>query len=319
MKHLRQGSGSDCENDETCKNNDRGINDECVICLNDFDDDTIVRVLPCVHGFHVKCINSWLSRSILCPYCKFDLKAYAIKSFGLENILTHHVINEPDMDLFEGEPNFTPNELNDENYDNNNDNQVEIEMTPMGNDEDGNIDKNDKEEIAFSLAIPTGVLAGENSPKILLRSIPSSTSISSSLSTNQRRSSIPPSGRHSYNNSPSSHNLNNRITLSASSSSSVKRGLANIPQVPIHTDHLSHSPSSRATTPISIISSSKPANITPISSRTNSGTSHHLRPLIVPLNEIRSTNRFNNSDECSSDVASFGDLEVRNNPPSGGK
>jgi hypothetical protein len=46
-------------------------NDACAICLDDFEEDMDVRLLPCRHGFHPPCIDPWLSdRSDECPICK---------------------------------------------------------------------------------------------------------------------------------------------------------------------------------------------------------------------------------------------------------
>ncbi|CAH9065605.1 unnamed protein product [Cuscuta europaea] len=44
---------------------------ECCICLADYEDDDIVRVLPeCGHLFHVKCIDIWFKRRPTCPFCR---------------------------------------------------------------------------------------------------------------------------------------------------------------------------------------------------------------------------------------------------------
>uniref|UniRef100_A0ACD5VX63 Uncharacterized protein n=1 Tax=Avena sativa TaxID=4498 RepID=A0ACD5VX63_AVESA len=44
---------------------------ECAICLAEFARGERVRVLPrCHHGFHVRCIDRWLSARQTCPTCR---------------------------------------------------------------------------------------------------------------------------------------------------------------------------------------------------------------------------------------------------------
>ncbi|KAL5550608.1 hypothetical protein UlMin_000784 [Ulmus minor] len=47
---------------------------ECPICLGEFEDGEKVRVLPkCKHGFHVRCIDTWLLSHSSCPNCRHSL------------------------------------------------------------------------------------------------------------------------------------------------------------------------------------------------------------------------------------------------------
>jgi len=47
---------------------------ECAICLSDFVEGDIVRVLPCCHIFHLDEVDMWLiQRKKLCPICKADV------------------------------------------------------------------------------------------------------------------------------------------------------------------------------------------------------------------------------------------------------
>ncbi|XP_039046100.1 RING-H2 finger protein ATL74-like [Hibiscus syriacus] len=47
---------------------------DCPICLGEFMDGEKVRVLPkCNHGFHVRCIDTWLKSSSSCPTCRRPL------------------------------------------------------------------------------------------------------------------------------------------------------------------------------------------------------------------------------------------------------
>ncbi|KAF0741402.1 hypothetical protein Ae201684P_017478 [Aphanomyces euteiches] len=49
--------------------------DSCPICLGDYASNDDIRELPCGHGFHVGCIDSWLRLNKLCPLCKADVEA----------------------------------------------------------------------------------------------------------------------------------------------------------------------------------------------------------------------------------------------------
>ncbi|CAG7818985.1 unnamed protein product [Allacma fusca] len=42
---------------------------ECVICMVDFTAGDKVRYMPCMHVYHVHCIDDWLMRSFTCPSC----------------------------------------------------------------------------------------------------------------------------------------------------------------------------------------------------------------------------------------------------------
>ncbi|KAI3499777.1 hypothetical protein L1887_35587 [Cichorium endivia] len=51
-----------------------GWDKECVICLSEFVPEEHVKILPkCNHGFHVRCINKWLSSHSSCPTCRHSL------------------------------------------------------------------------------------------------------------------------------------------------------------------------------------------------------------------------------------------------------
>lgn len=45
----------------------------CSICLSDYGESEVVRVLPdCSHMFHVDCIDQWLRRQATCPLCRIS-------------------------------------------------------------------------------------------------------------------------------------------------------------------------------------------------------------------------------------------------------
>ncbi|XP_033102834.1 RING finger protein 44-like isoform X1 [Anneissia japonica] len=49
-------------NDQTC----------CVVCMSEFETRQLLRVLPCSHEFHAKCVDKWLKTNRTCPICRAD-------------------------------------------------------------------------------------------------------------------------------------------------------------------------------------------------------------------------------------------------------
>lgn len=44
---------------------------ECSVCLNEFQDDEKLRIIPnCCHFFHIDCIDVWLQNNANCPLCR---------------------------------------------------------------------------------------------------------------------------------------------------------------------------------------------------------------------------------------------------------
>uniref|UniRef100_A0A8D0L022 RING-type domain-containing protein n=1 Tax=Strix occidentalis caurina TaxID=311401 RepID=A0A8D0L022_STROC len=44
----------------------------CVVCMCDFEARQLLRVLPCNHEFHAKCVDKWLKANRTCPICRAD-------------------------------------------------------------------------------------------------------------------------------------------------------------------------------------------------------------------------------------------------------
>jgi hypothetical protein len=43
---------------------------QCCICLDEYQPDTIVHMLPCNHIFHRDCISEWFQKQLKCPLCQ---------------------------------------------------------------------------------------------------------------------------------------------------------------------------------------------------------------------------------------------------------
>ncbi|KAL5211321.1 hypothetical protein ABZP36_022168 [Zizania latifolia] len=49
---------------------------DCAVCLEAFQAGDRCRVLPgCQHGFHARCVDSWLCKRRLCPICRAEVVA----------------------------------------------------------------------------------------------------------------------------------------------------------------------------------------------------------------------------------------------------
>lgn len=70
IQHLPTGTYDGCRK-----------NRECVICMMEFTLGDSVRYLPCMHTYHVECINSWLMRSFTCPSCMEPVDAALLTSY----------------------------------------------------------------------------------------------------------------------------------------------------------------------------------------------------------------------------------------------
>ncbi|XP_054811364.1 E3 ubiquitin-protein ligase SDIR1-like [Prosopis cineraria] len=70
-------ASSSCSTEDNggTEGNVNGSEDEltCTICLEQVKGGELVRSLPCLHQFHMNCIDPWLRHQAKCPVCKFRM------------------------------------------------------------------------------------------------------------------------------------------------------------------------------------------------------------------------------------------------------
>nr|CAD2175867.1 unnamed protein product [Meloidogyne enterolobii] len=54
---------------------------ECAICMGDFQPGDPIRFLPCLHSYHLQCIDNWLIRSFTCPSCMEPVDSALLSAF----------------------------------------------------------------------------------------------------------------------------------------------------------------------------------------------------------------------------------------------
>ncbi|CAL8351083.1 unnamed protein product [Boreogadus saida] len=54
---------------------------ECVICMVEFERGDAIRFLPCLHTYHLDCIDRWLVRSFTCPSCMEPVEAALLATY----------------------------------------------------------------------------------------------------------------------------------------------------------------------------------------------------------------------------------------------
>ncbi|CAG0882333.1 unnamed protein product [Darwinula stevensoni] len=56
--------------------------EKCTICLSEFEHDEHVRRLPCMHLFHLPCVDEWLRGNKVCPICRVDIEAHLNRDYS---------------------------------------------------------------------------------------------------------------------------------------------------------------------------------------------------------------------------------------------
>jgi len=49
------------------------LGDQCSICRMEFEDEDLLRCLPCGHAEHTECLDAWLKLNRSCPLCQKDI------------------------------------------------------------------------------------------------------------------------------------------------------------------------------------------------------------------------------------------------------
>ncbi|XP_045482313.1 RING finger protein 11 [Harmonia axyridis] len=70
IQHLPTGTYDGCKKTR-----------ECVICMGEFMVGDALRYLPCMHTYHMRCIDDWLMRSLTCPSCMEPVDAALLTSY----------------------------------------------------------------------------------------------------------------------------------------------------------------------------------------------------------------------------------------------
>ncbi|KAM3270889.1 RING-H2 finger protein ATL30-like isoform X2 [Capsicum chacoense] len=95
---------------------------ECAICLVEFVDKSLIRLLTCDHVFHQECIDHWLKSNKTCPVCRARLdqtiqctKHHHLSCTGSADDSMHGTVNED-----ESSESTRNTETNNDNNNNNN-------------------------------------------------------------------------------------------------------------------------------------------------------------------------------------------------------
>lgn len=54
----------------------------CSVCISDYVVGNKLRQLPCLHEFHIHCIDRWLSENCTCPVCRRPVLEFGATNSG---------------------------------------------------------------------------------------------------------------------------------------------------------------------------------------------------------------------------------------------
>lgn len=60
--------------ENNCSNSGSGLDYRCPICLENFASGVEIRVMPCQHKYHRRCLDKWLKINAVCPICNMNIK-----------------------------------------------------------------------------------------------------------------------------------------------------------------------------------------------------------------------------------------------------
>ncbi|KAK8636544.1 hypothetical protein V6N13_124289 [Hibiscus sabdariffa] len=70
---------------------------DCSVCLNEFQENDTLRLLPkCSHAFHIPCIDTWLRSHTNCPLCRAPIVSNAANNGPLSSSSSEVMVNNED-------------------------------------------------------------------------------------------------------------------------------------------------------------------------------------------------------------------------------
>ncbi|KAJ0967343.1 hypothetical protein J5N97_024260 [Dioscorea zingiberensis] len=73
---------------------------ECAVCLNEFQEDEKLRVLPsCSHAFHIDCIDVWLQTHPNCPLCRSLISPHHLLTPQTQSIFVQDFHRTPSLHI----------------------------------------------------------------------------------------------------------------------------------------------------------------------------------------------------------------------------